>query len=221
MKRETAGPDWAGPGMDFRTMAKLDVDLGCDEEDRWEGLARLFDDVVQDCWGDGDEDPSSLEVDEIDPATGVYSEAPFSQLLKEAIRAAQHIRAARSNAPKGTVVIALLAVRLKDWDRLGSFLGAGGREEVCAWVARRLEELLRLEDDLGRTRPDTFVLLLRGIAPDELGDLVVRCTEMVESNLCEVYAESVQVRVACGTVSWEGERADRLLESAWRAAGSE
>lgn len=202
-------------------MAKLDVDIGFEEEDRWEGLARLFDDVVQDYWGDGDEDLSSLEVEEIDPVTGVYAEAPFSELLREAIQAAQKIRDLRKNAPAGTVVIALLAVRLKDWDRLGSFLGDGGRGEVCAWVARRLEELLRLDDDIGRTRPDTFVLMLRGIEPDQLQDLADRCTEQVESNLCEVHADPIQIRVACGTVTWDGERADRFLESVWRAADPE
>jgi len=202
-------------------MAKMDMDIGCEEQDRWEGLARLFDDVVQDYWGEGDEDLSSLEVEEIDPVSGVYAEAPFSELLREAITAARKIRDIRSTAPAGTVVIALLAVRLKDWDRLGSFLGEGGRGEVCAWVARRLEDLLRLEDDLGRTRPDTFVLMLRGIEPDQLDELAARCTQRVESDLCELSSDPIQVRVACGTVTWEGERADRLLESVWRAADSE
>jgi len=189
-----------------------------EDQESWDGLVRLFDDLVRDSWGGyaGDQDP----VDAVDESSGVFDSAHFEMLLRQTLSELSRRCDEDGYQPKPGE-IALVATRIVDWERLRLFVGESGREEICKWVADRLEEMLGPEDDIGRIRTDTFGLLLRGKMQEELPKFARRCAEVVESEAGEVYSGEVDIQVRTAAVSWEGERADRLIERALRGTSED
>jgi len=188
--------------------------LEWEDPEGWDGLVRLFDDLVRDSWGgfDIDDDPAAA----VDDTSGVYDSVHFIDLLKRALEEVRKKRSDRGCNADRSQEIVVVAARIVDWERLRHFVGDGGRSQVCLWVARRLEALLGPEDDIGRVRTDTFGLLLRGRSEEQIAEFAERCVEAVESEPCEVYSEEVDVQLRAVAVEWEGERADRLVERAIR-----
>jgi len=185
-----------------------------EDQEGWDGLVRLFDDLVRDSWGgfSPEDDPAEA----VDSTSGVYDAVHFIDLLKRALDDVRKERSESGYEANRKREIVVVATRIVDWERLRHFVGEGGRAEVCLWVARRLEALLGPEDDIGRVRSDTFGLLLRGRSLEEVNDLADRCVEAVESESCEVYSAEVEVQLRAAAVVWEGEGADRLVERAIR-----
>ena len=189
-----------------------------EHQDSWDGLVRLFDDLVRDSWGgyDSEQDTS----DAVDESSGVFDSVHFEALLKETLSELRRRCNEDGYQPKPGE-IAVVAARIVDWERLRLFVGEDGRAEICKWVADRLEELLGPEDDIGRVCTDTFGLLLRGRTQEELPEFARRCVEAVESESVEVYSTEVDIQVRTAAVSWEGERADRLVERALRGTSDD
>jgi GGDEF domain-containing protein len=189
-----------------------------EDQESWDGLVRLFDDLVRDSWGgyDGDGTPA----DAVDESSGVFDSAHFEMLLKQTLSELRRRCDEDGYQPKPGE-IAVVAARIVDWERLRLFVGESGREDVCKWVADRLEDLLGPDDDIGRVRSDTFGLLLRGKTQEELPEFARRCAEAVELEPCEVYSGEVDIQVRAAAVSWEGERADRLVERALRGTSED
>ena len=188
--------------------------LEWEDQEVWDGLVRLFDDLVRDSWGGFDAEVDSSAA--VDSTSGVYDSVHFLGLLKRALQEVRKNRKDRGHEPDRGEEISVVATRIVDWERLRHFVGESGRSEICLWVAQQLETLLGPEDDIGRVQSDTFGLLLRGRTPTQLSEFAERCVEAVESEPCEVYSEGVEVHIRAAAVSWEGESAERLIERSIR-----
>lgn len=189
-----------------------------EDPEGWDGLVRLFDDLVRDSWGVVDDDQALF--DAVDETSGVFDSAHFESLLKNTLSELRK-RCDEDGYEPRPGEIAVVAARIVDWERLRQFVGDGGRAEVCRWVADQLEQLLGPEDDIGRVRTDTFGLLLRGRTPEELPGFTQRCVEVVESESCGVYSTEVDIQVRASSAVWEGEHADRLVERAVRGTSED
>ncbi len=188
--------------------------LEWEDQDGWDGLVRLFDDLVRDTWGGDDSEADFAAV--VDTTSGVYDSVHFLDILKRSLSEVRERRSKQGSSPDRGQEIAVIAARIVDWERLRQFVGDGGRAEVCAWVAQQLEALLGPEDDIGRVRTDTFGILLRGRSRDDLPGIAQQCVEAVEAEPCDVYSSQVEVHLRAAAVEWEGEGADRLVERALR-----
>ncbi len=184
------------------------------DQDGWDGLVRLLDDLVRDTWGECDPEEGLGRA--VDSTSGVYDSSHFVQMIKLTVEEIHRRRSMAGYEPAPSEELAIVATRILDWERLRYFVGEDGRAEVCSWVAQRLDGLLGPGDDIGRVRPDTFGLLLRGRDPAELPAFAERCVEAVESETCGVYSGQVDVRVRSAVVEWEGERAESLVDRAVR-----
>ncbi|MBJ94980.1 MAG: hypothetical protein CMP23_10990 [Rickettsiales bacterium] len=189
-----------------------------EDNEGWDGLVRLFDDLVRDSWGGYESDQEGLEA--VDSTSGVFDSSHFESLLKNTLDELRR-RCDEDGYRPEPGEIAVVAARIVDWERLRDFVGEGGRADVCRWVADRLEQLLGPDDDIGRVRTDTFGLLLRGRRPEELPEFTQRCAEAVESEPLEVYSGQVDVRLRTSSASWEGEPAGRLVERAVRGTSED
>ena len=189
-----------------------------EDDGAWDGLVRLFDDLVRDSWGGYESDRDRDDV--VDESSGVFDSAHLEHLLSQTI-AELRKRCDDGGYRPRSGEIAVVAARIVDWDRLRLLVGESGRDEVCRRVADRLEELLGPEDDIGRVRSDTFGLLLRGRTAEELPAFAQQCIEAVESESCDVYSTEVEIQVRAASVTWEGERAGRLIERAVRGTSED
>jgi len=188
--------------------------LESEDQEGWDGLVRLFDDLVRDTWGEVP--PQADFAAAVDTTSGVYDSVHFLDILKRTISEVRERRSKQGCVPDRDQEIAVVAARIVDWERLRHFVGGGGRADVCAWVAQQLESLLGPEDDIGRVRSDTFGILLRGRSPEDLPGIAEQCVEAVEAEPCDVYSGQVEVHLRAAAVAWEGEGADRLVERALR-----
>jgi GGDEF domain-containing protein len=188
--------------------------LEWEDQEGWDGLVRLFDDLVRDTWGGVE--PEGEFPAAVDTTSGVYDSVHFLDIIKRTLSEVRETRSKQGRSPDRDQEIAVVATRIVDWERLRQFVGDGGRDEVCAWVAQQLETLLGPEDDIGRLRTDTFGILLRGRSPEDLPGFVEQCVEAVEAEPCDVYSAQVEVHLRAAAVGWEGEGADRLVERALR-----
>jgi len=185
-----------------------------EDQDSWDGLVRLLDDLVRDTWGEPY--PADGSASAVDATSGVYDSTHFVELIKHTLEEVRRRRSESGSEYDRGSELSIVSTRILDWERLRYFVGEDGRAEVCSWVAQRLDGLLGPDDDIGRMRPDTFGLLLRGRDPADLPEFAERCVEAVESEPCGVYSAEVDVRVRSVAIEWEGERAERFVERAVR-----
>ncbi len=178
------------------------------------GLGRLLEDLVRDGWLMGMNAGVDPVVVRMDAPTGVYNRPHFVSLVD---RAVGDVRGGHHRAEDGPAAgaVAVLSVRILDWDGIGGHIGEAAREELTARVARLLEGCLRVDDVLARTGEDTFSLLLRG-CPDELHDPISgRCRHAVEAERYEADGAWHQLRCVAVTQRWEGEEADELVRASF------
>lgn len=178
------------------------------------GLGRLLEDLVRDGWLMGMNAGVDPVVVRMDAPTGVYNRPHFISLVD---RAVGDVRGGFQRAEDGPAAgaVAVLSVRILDWEGIGAHIGAEVREELAARVARLLEGVLRVDDVLARTAEDVFSLLLRG-CPDELHEPISgRCRRAVEAERYEGDGVWHQLRCVAVTQTWDGESADELLDASF------
>jgi len=184
-------------------------------------LGRLLEDMVRDGWLLGMNaglDPAFARMDAV---TGVYNQEYFQALTEEAVADHERGRDPRPGDGPERGAIAVLSVRLVDLEGLGWTLGKAGVEDLLNQVARRLEQVLRADDFVGRTRPDTFSLLLRGCPPPMLLAISDRCMEAVARTPFEVQGKEVSPSVLSGAAQWgddDGGASD-ILAASWATIG--
>ena len=133
------------------------------------GLRRLFEDLTRDGWLMGMDvglDPIAARMD---PETGTSNTDHFRSRCEDAVRSRRESR--------NPGALAVVSVRLFNWDELCAGLDHDGVARLATEVAVRIEGVLRLGDLLGRTRVDTFSLLLEDYyapAPQSIGERCVR-----------------------------------------------
>ena len=184
-------------------------------------LGRLLEDMVRDGWLLGMNaglDPAFVRMDAV---TGVYNQEYFKALTEEAVADLERGRDPRPGDGPEHGAIAVLSVRILDLEGLGWTLEKAGVEDQLNQVARRLEEVLRADDFVGRTRDDTFSLLLRGCPPPMLKSISDRCLEAVGNTPFDVHGSSVTPRVLAGAAQWESDSggASDILAASWRTIG--
>ena len=195
------------------------LDTGADAKP--ESLGRLFDDLVRDGWLLGMNAGLDPAMERMDPETGVYNAAYFEAITQEAVADLERGREPRVGDGPEHGAMAILSVRVLDLDRLSATAGTETRA-MLREIARRLETCLRADDVLGRTRKDTFSLLLRGCPPAMLTQIARRCVGAVVGEPVVVVVGEVEIRprVMAAAAQWEWGSAHDILEASWSAIGA-
>ena len=180
------------------------------------GLDRLFEDLVRDGWLMGMNagvDPAAVRMD---GPTGTCNRPYFVALCSRAIEDAISGHGPRPEDGPAQGEVALMTLRILDWEDLAAALGDAEREGLAARVARLLEAVLRVDDVIGRVAPDTFSLLLRG-CPHELHDLIAgRCQVAIEKERYAVDGAWSTLRCRVQATIWAGEGAEDFVTAACR-----
>lgn len=182
-------------------------------------LDRLFENLVREGWlldMNAGVDPTLTRMD---AETGVFNQAYFQALTQEAVIDREQGRGPRPGDGPEQGAIAMVSVRLTDIEGIEWSIGKGGVAELLEQVARRLETVLRAEDLVGRTREDTFSLLLRGCPPDMLENISGRCVGAVEREPFEIRGKRIEPRVVAGVAQWTDGGAAEILHASWAAIG--
>jgi len=169
-----------------------------------EGLGLLLDQLARDGWLVGlntDVDPALARMDS---TTGVYNRAYHEDLVQEAIADARADRPRLLDGPERGRV-AVITIRVADWERVLLDRGEDIRGHLETEIARRLASCLRAEDSLARTACDTFTLLLRGCAAEQLEGIAERCAAVVGEPPIVTPAGPVRLAAITATTDWEGE----------------
>ncbi len=182
-------------------------------------LGRLFDDLVRDGWLLGMNAGLDPAMERMDPETGVYNAAYFEAITQEAVADLERGREPRVGDGPEHGAMAILSVRILDLDRL---IATAGTEspEMLREIARRLETCLRADDVLGRTRRDTFSLLLRGCPPAMLTQIARRCVAAVTEAPVVIADQEIRPRVMAAAAQWEWGSATDILAASWAAIGA-
>ncbi len=176
-----------------------------------EGLQRLLEDLVRDGWLMGMNAGLDPALTRMDPTTGVFNRIHFEKLVAVAIEDAQRHRDPRIGDGPAHGQVAVLSVRILDWSAVGATMGAEGLEPIGNRVARGLEEALRADDQLARTRDDVFSLLLRGCPMETLELIAHRCTAIVSDRTVDLGGHIGKLSVASRVVAWDGHKTAREL----------
>ena len=179
------------------------------------GLDRLLEDLVRDGWLMGMNAGVDAATLRMDPSTGSCNRAYFLSLADRAIGDSQ-IGQRRAEDGPSPGAVAVLSVRVLDWEGLGKRVGGELRAQLACRVARVLREVLRVDDVIGRTATDTFSLLLRG-CPEGLYDQIAeRCRIAISRERVQVDGQDHYLRVAASTFTWTGESAAELVDACAR-----
>ncbi len=184
-----------------------------------ESLGRLFDDLVRDGWLLGMNAGLDPAMERMDAETGIYNAAYFEAITQEAVADLERGREPRVGDGPERGAMAILSVRVLDLDSITASAGAEGRA-MLREIARRLETCLRADDVLGRTRKDTFSLLLRGCPPAMLTQISRRCVAAVVDKPITVGEQEIRPRVMAAAAQWEWGSAHDILAASWAAIGA-
>jgi diguanylate cyclase (GGDEF)-like protein len=177
-------------------------------------LSRLLEDLVRDGWLMGMNAGMDPVLARMDPVTGVFNREHFEAIAQESIADCESGRDPRPGDGPAAGVMAVVSVRLLDWQQLGAALGGGARDRLVSRVARVLEQALRADDVIGRTGDDTFSLLLRGCPPDRLAEIARRCQASVEAEELRIEGRVVKVRALAAAAQWDwGDASDIIAAS--------
>ena len=185
-----------------------------------EKLGRLFDDLLRDGWLLGMNAGMDPAMARMDPETGVYNRAYFESLTQEAVADMERGRGPRVGDGPERGAVAVLSLRLLDLDGWTARIGAAGVRVIVEETARRLELVLRADDFLGRTRPDTFSLLLRGCPSPMLTQIARRCASSVDGQPYSVDGVDVQPQAIAAAAQWEWGDSMDILAASWKAIGA-
>lgn len=177
------------------------------------GLDRLLEDLVRDGWLMGMNAGLDPAMTRMDPATGVFNRVHFESLVSVAISDAPRGRERIGDGPAAGNV-AILSVRASDWKSIAK-LGEARADTVANRVARALETVLRPDDVLGRTRDDTFSLLLRGCPMETLELIAHRCVSVMAETEIDLGGHMVPLRAGSCVVSWDAQSASELLRASF------
>lgn len=180
------------------------------------GLDRLLEDLVRDGWLMGMNAGVDPALVRMDPATGSCNRAYFLALAERAIGDSE-IGQRRAEDGPAPGAVAVLSVRVLDWDGLGERVGDDVRNQLAKRVARVLREVLRVDDIIGRTDTDTFSLLLRGCPTEQYQQIADRCRVALGRERIEHEGEHHEVRVVVATHTWTGESAEDLVDACAKA----
>ncbi len=176
------------------------------------GLDRLLEDLVRDGWLMGMNAGVDAAMVRMDADTGTCNRAYFLALADNAIGDSQLGQRRAEDGPNPGSV-AVLSVRVLDWEGLGERVGDDIRLQLARRVSRVLREVLRVDDVIGRTAEDTFSLLLRG-CPEELYQQIAdRCRVAIGRERVNADGEDHSVRVVAATHTWSGESAEDLVDA--------
>lgn len=182
-------------------------------------LGRLFEDLVRDGWLLGMNAGLDPAMARMDAESGVYNAPYFEAVTQEAVADMERGREPRVGDGPERGAMAILSVRILDLDGLRGTLGTDS-SAMLREIARRLETCLRADDVLGRTKGDTFSLLLRGCPPTMLTQISRRCVQAVSSTPISVGSHEVQPRVMAAAAQWEWGSANDILTASWAAIGA-
>jgi len=182
-------------------------------------LGRLFEDLVRDGWLLGMNAGLDPAMARMDAETGVYNAAYFEAMTQEAVADMERGREPRLGDGPERGAMAVLSVRVLDLDGLCAALGTDS-SKMLREIAQRLETCLRADDVLGRTKRDTFSLLLRGCPPTMLTRIARRCVQAVTEQPIIVGDHEVRPRVMAAAAQWEWGSAADILAASWSAIGA-
>lgn len=169
-----------------------------------EGLGLLLDQLACNGWLVGLSSDIDPAIARMDWSTGVYNRAYLEDLVHEAITDARANRPRILDGPeKGRV--AVVTIRIANWESVLLDRGEAVQGHLETEAARRLASCLRAEDSLARVGTDTFALLLRGCATNQLGGIAERCKSVIISAPFVTPGEPVQLEATATTTSWDGE----------------
>lgn len=179
------------------------------------GLDRLLEDLVRDGWLMGMNAGVDAATLRMDPSTGSCNRAYFVSLADRAI-GDSHLGQRRAEDGPSPGSVAVLSVRVLDWEGLGQRVGEELRAQLACRVARVLREVLRVDDVIGRTDEDTFSLLLRGCPTELYEQIAERCRIAIGRERVQVNGEDHYLRVVAATWTWTGETAEELVDACAR-----
>lgn len=128
-----------------------------------------------------------------DPLTGVHNRRHFLERLEQ-----EYAFARRHKAP-----IALLMIDVDHYKRINDEQGHHAGDEILRTIARSLQATIRTEDLLARYGGDEFVVLARGLLPDEARAFAERLGKGVREKGFKVGEVSYQLSLSIG-IAWYG-----------------
>lgn len=173
------------------------------------GLERLFADLQRGGWlnGLGVGDAVDLRLDQ---ATGACSNAHFVDLVKEAVADAARARRRPLDGPS-TGEVAVLSFRLLP--EPGRKPDARRRDKALLSLKDRLDELLRIEDVVGRTGDDTLSALFRGCPKGELTPVLRRVARGLDELRWPEPMGGAPMKILCAASAGEGIEAQSILDA--------
>ncbi|MEA2323556.1 MAG: two-component system, cell cycle response regulator [Solirubrobacteraceae bacterium] len=142
-----------------------------------------------------------------DPLTAVANRRALDEQLRTAVR---HVR--RHGGALGVVL-----VDIDHFKRINDGFGHDCGDNVLRTVARRMREVVREDDVVGRLGGEEFLIIARETGPDGLQRLAERLRGAVAAAPIACAGASVPVTVSAGWAAWEGESPEALLGRADRA----
>jgi hypothetical protein len=132
-------------------------------------LGKLMDDLARGGWLLGVRPQIDPAMSRMDPASGALNGPTWDAMVREALLDHESGRGPRPGDGPARGAVAVIDVHLSSPDPRGA--------DAFAETGKRLWDVLRAEDLLGRTGPDCFSLLLRGCPAGTLSSIAARCRE--------------------------------------------
>ena len=121
--------------------------------------------------------------------------------------------------------LSLVIIDIDEFSHVNEKFGYVAADQILHWVARRLKDLLRVVDVIGRYEGDAFILLLPETSLENAFVVANRiCKHFSEADF-EVAGEKLNLTFHAGLAEYENDlpvdafiqRADQALASAWRS----
>ena len=153
------------------------------------GLERLLTDMIRDGWFSGVDAGLDVVMARMDGETGLYNREHFESLVDDAIGDSLHGRERRASDGPEVGNVAVLAVRVRNWEDLAVTMTDAEETATVAQVGAAMRGAFRVDDVIGRISDDVFGLLLRG-CPVPMHDTI--------AERCRVDLADMRVRTAQG-----------------------
>jgi len=167
--------------------------------------------MFRDGWLNGMDGGLDIVMARMDGETGVYNRAHFENLVDRAIGDTRSGRERRAGDGPAEGNVAVLAVRVLNWERLSSAMTDAEETKIVTRVGEAMKGAFRVDDVIGRIAPDIFGLLLRGCPLEMHSTIADRCRGDLGEMRVRTPEGWLGIEAAFATVAFEGSGTGKTL----------